>query len=648
LANCHYTRIYRDHDTGKDERYKCPYEEHSKGLCKFHLTEYAKDEKNLELLNELLREEVEKANASGSPLKWIGYQIPPRLAMPSEFKVDVYLNFASFLGNTSFESSNFQRNAYFSDARFNGEVSFGNVHFNGKEANFSRVNFNGKVYFTGAHFNGKVYFTGAHFYEASFLSVHFNGEAIFSDAQFNGEAIFSDAQFNGEAYLDASYFYVKADFSRVQFREGATVYFSGAQFNGKAIFTRAQFNGKAIFTRAQFNVEEANFSRVNFSRKADFSNASFKHAKFFDVDFKEEVEFFNVEFPSTDRKYLFDWDHIMTREGRYTLFEFLKQYNILRQNLSIENSRALKTEADKYNKTISISCQEDRRSSSPSLHYIFVLDAEKSCAILKPASNSNDNRNKKNYEFIARTKKDDKLVEIYDKNIIHIPIIFHHSTFRKRTRFAGENDKNLELGFVSFVGVDMTNFEFSNVRWKTKKEKLLKIKDLITRNVIIDEEHLDRNNNYEEVSRIYNQLRKNYETRLLFSNASHFFTGEMEAIRKSLLGEKSRSLKSIPYLIYKWLALYGESISLPLAIWTPILIVVFIAARQALGACAVGDACSVFDRVIDSIAAYFQVPRSSAISSVVAYNLDIIERIVSAPVLGTAFIAVRRKFERLK
>jgi hypothetical protein len=115
LTNCSYTRIYYDHDIGKNnEKYKCPYEEYLKGLCKFHLREYANDEKNREMLIELLKEEVEKANVSGSPLKWIGYQIPPQFAISSEFKVNVYLDFANFLGNMSFDGSNFKRSAYFS------------------------------------------------------------------------------------------------------------------------------------------------------------------------------------------------------------------------------------------------------------------------------------------------------------------------------------------------------------------------------------------------------------------------------------------------------------------------------------------------------------------------------------------------------
>jgi uncharacterized protein YjbI with pentapeptide repeats len=145
-------------------------------------------------------------------------------------------------------------------------------------------------------------------------------------------------------------------------------------------FNKAIFYKGADFREVTFS-EVANFSDTHFNEEATFSYAHFQYAEFSFVEFREEVEFFNVEFPSTD------------------------------------------------------------------------------------------------------------------KNIFIIPIKFNHSTFRKRARFSGKPDKPLELGLVSFVGVDMDNIEFSNVKWKTKKEKLLRIKNIITRNIIIDEEHLDRNNN---------------------------------------------------------------------------------------------------------------------------------------------------------
>ena len=117
--------------------------------------------------------------------------------------------------------------------------------------------------------------------------------------------------------------------------------------------------------------------------------------------------------------------------------------------------------------------------------------------------------------------------------------------WKKRVQFIGESEKAkqqqpLQLGLVAFKGVDLPNVEFHNVEWQKTKELIF-----ITRNVIVDEKMLGVNGNYEEVSKIYNQLRKNYESKLLFNEASNFFIGEMEAIRKSLTARQK--IASIPY-----------------------------------------------------------------------------------------------------
>jgi hypothetical protein len=224
-----------------------------------------------------------------------------------------------------------------------------------------------------------------------------------------------------------------------------------------------------------------------------------------------------------------------------------------------------------------------------------------------------------------------------------IAIQFDYSTFRKRVQFIGEaeNEQPLELGLVSFKGVVLSNVEFHNVRWFKPK------RSFFSRYMIIDEVLLgkSKNTNYEEVSKIYNQLRKNYESKLLFNEASNFFIGEMEAIRKSLwnAGTIRENMASIPYSLYKALALYGESYFLPLLVWTPATILTFIFLRHYLGICSVPHSpCNIMDQAVDSVASYFQFPRSAT------NTLDTIERILSIPMLGTAFVAIRRKFERIK
>jgi hypothetical protein len=84
------------------------------------------------------------------------------------------------------------------------------------------------------------------------------------------------------------------------------------------------------------------------------------------------------------------------------------------------------------------------------------------------------------------------------------------------------------------------------------------------------------------------------------------FVGEFEA-------------KKVSEILYKALALYGKSYFLPLIIWTPVTILVFLLLRHHLGICSVPAAapihssCSIIDRMVDSFAAYFQFPRSATI-----------------------------------
>lgn len=91
------------------------------------------------------------------------------------------------------------------------------------------------------------------------------------------------------------------------------------------------------------------------------------------------------------------------------------------------------------------------------------------------------------------------------KNLEDILIQFDFSTFEKGASFTG-GSKPLEVGIVSFKGMNFSNVEFINVKWLEKREMLF-----FTRMGIIDEQMLDKNHdNYDEVSAIYNQLKTNY------------------------------------------------------------------------------------------------------------------------------------------
>ncbi|MEW6042933.1 MAG: pentapeptide repeat-containing protein [Thermoproteota archaeon] len=217
-----------------------------------------------------------------------------------------------------------------------------------------------------------------------------------------------------------------------------------------------------------------------------------------------------------------------------------------------------------------------------------------------------------------------------------IPIEFNYVTFGKRAKFIGTVKHNLNLESVSFIGTDLTNVEFHNVKW-------LQTKNYPWRKIIPNETLLPSIKNFEEVSKVYNQLRKNYEAKLLFNEASNFFIGEMETIRRGLVsGNWHERCSSIPYFLYKYLAFYGESYTVPLLIWTPVLVFGFAYLRGYFTICSQPvEECTLFENLADSFAANFALPRSENF-------LDILQRVVSIPILGTAFIALKRKFERRK
>jgi len=87
-----------------------------------------------------------------------------------------------------------------------------------------------------------------------------------------------------------------------------------------------------------------------------------------------------------------------------------------------------------------------------------------------------------------------------------------------------------------------------------------------------------------------------------------------------------------------------ESYFWPLIIWIPVTILTLIL-RHCYGICSVPHPHSpsnIVDQAVDSFASYFQFPRSAT------NTLDTVERILGIPMLGTAFIAIRSEFERVK
>ena len=458
--------------------------------------------------------------------------------------------------------------------------------------------------------NQPLYCIGFNLPDITVNGIKFVKPVYFSNAKFQQQADFSYATFQQADFSGAKF--QQVDFSRTTFHQQA--YFSGSTFQ-QANFSRAIFQ-QVDFSRAIF--QQANFLGSTF-QQAYFSSAKFQQANFSFAIFQQQVDFSGATFQQAN------FSSAIFQQAYFSRTTFHQQANFLGATFHQQaNFSSAKFQQANFSSAI-FHQQVDFSGAT------FHQQVDFSGSTFQQANFSFA-------DFIGEVEFINTTFPNEDRTNKHIPIRFDYSTFRSRVRFIGKSDKPLDLSNVSFKGVDLDKVEFHNVKWREDK-----VLWFIKRNIVADELFMDELKNYQEVSRIYNQLRKNYEMHLHFTEASHFFIGEMEAIRRSLWSKGiGGKLASIPYLLYKYIALYGENVLLPLVLWTPIIIAGFAVWRILVSNCY--DPQCMIDRVIDSIAAYFQVPRSTLQPTA----QDIIERILAIPILGSAFIALRRRFERRK
>jgi len=209
--------------------------------------------------------------------------------------------------------------------------------------------------------------------------------------------------------------------------------------------------------------------------------------------------------------------------------------------------------------------------------------------------------------------------------------------FLKQTKFTrNEVAINRCIDRVSFLNADLERFNFQDVDWGTYEGRKAIIEE-----VLMGKEGPFRNITPQQVRRTYAGLRRNQEMARRYAEAGDFFVGEMEMRRLELQGGRKHlpPLDRLPeWLIlgfYRHLAMYGESILLPVY-WAVIGILSFGLARvistSGYGPEGVGGA------LMDSLMAFFQM-RSEP-------GIDVIERLVAVPILGSLFIAMSRKFKR--
>ena len=197
------------------------------------------------------------------------------------------------------------------------------------------------------------------------------------------------------------------------------------------------------------------------------------------------------------------------------------------------------------------------------------------------------------------------------------------------------------IGLVSFLNADLERFNFQDVEWGTYRGRRAIIEE-----ILMGEDGAFKLVSAEQVRQTYARLRRNQERALRYAEAGDFFVGEMEMRRKSLKVRGWHGLLERSLLwAFSGLSNYGESISKPLLMWTPFVIGVFtvlrIVWREPRGLASPEPLCwqSWQEALWRSVAAFFQLRTPE-------FPTDVAERIVSLPILGTLFIAIKRKLER--
>jgi hypothetical protein len=168
-----------------------------------------------------------------------------------------------------------------------------------------------------------------------------------------------------------------------------------------------------------------------------------------------------------------------------------------------------------------------------------------------------------------------------------------------------------------------------------EKEAKIEIENALkSLRIDFSEVYLDEDLTLDNVLAVYRALRENYDYYLKYDESGKFFINEMKLKKKF-----SNFAEKVVMSVYELLCLYGESYTRTIA-WILVTIPLFALVRLLFEASSlVLNMNSLMDSLKISTAAFFQL----------YYNNDwltIIERLISISILGSFYIALRRKLER--
>jgi len=427
------------------------------------------------------------------------------------------------------------------EAAREGEAHFERFVFPQFEYMFQRRNFQAICRFVEAIFT----------VDADFLNVTFSQEADFSKATFMQIADFSRACFTKNA-----------DFSEATFTQGANFY--STAFTKDAVFVKAIFTMNAEFRNASF-LQGANFSNATFAKDAVFGNTTFsRDADFSSATFTQDANFSSVTF-TQDVNFQFS---TFKRSANFESTIFTKKAKFFKA-LFIQNAEfhyaAFKQNANFSNATFSYDAGLSEVTFTQSAHFV---DTE-----FRGTVNLRRSRFLDQAEF-RRTKFD-------PSNAEQPSAVFALTNFSKPHEIVFDD---VDLSRALFHDCDVSQIWFtSSVRWGKREGNIgLMVFD---ETISLEQEfgralQRDGQRDYQAVTQIYQQLKKNYDSRLDYRTANAFHFGEMEMMRlaEPAYGKIRASLRVRPFwlrqwlfrhltmvALYRWASDYGNSYWKPLA-----------------------------------------------------------------------------------
>ena len=448
----------------------------------------------------------------------------------------------------------------------------------------SETRFDKAIDFRYAVFEGKADFSRTEFLaDACFDNAKFSSDAFFIESKFSGAAAFRDVKFSGDAFFHSTKFSRHACFDGVQISGNTS--FERTEFSFGMSCQHAEFSGDTQFNYAKFFSGHAEFGDAKFSRHASLCGVKFSGPTFFArVKFSASASFDDTQFSGD------------------TFFHRAK----FSENASFERAEFLGYSYFDY-----VEFSGDASFDSSKVAGLLTFKAT--------------------------------IFQTMDRQI-QSPI--DRYTHFKEIKVDPSGEVRFEGGIcmsrVSLHYADIQRFSFFDVKWGRLGERTSIVEHRIL------EERKQRSGvlpeiTPEHVHQIYVRLRRNLERGAgRYPEAGDFFINEKE-MRKLILQEElgwppARNLAEwIILKLYGWLALYGESIVRPI-IWIVASVAVFAALRMVTSGLQTIDAKHFLDFLMESVMAFFQM-RSEP-------GLDILERLISVPILGSLFIALKRKFER--